>query len=137
MYPCIASDTGNNIHVVWTDLSPGNNEVFYKKSTNRGTNWPMTKRLTWNGGTSGAPAIGTDAGDNIYVLWNDETPGNYEIFFKRSTNGGSAWATKRLTWNSGDSKVPDIATYSTGQIHIVWADSTSGNQEIYYRKGIQ
>ena len=137
MYPGVASDSGNDIHVVWTDQTPGNYEVFYKKSTNGGANWPLTKRLTWNSGASGAPSVATDAGDNIYLVWNDDTLGNYEIFFKRSTNGGSAWATKRLTWNGGDSKVPDIATYSTGQIHIVWADSSPGNQEIYYRKGIQ
>lgn len=137
MYPSIASDTSDNIHLVWTDLSSGNNEVFYKKSTNGGTNWPMTKRLTWNSGTSAAPVIATDLGDNIYVGWNDNTPGNYEIFFKRSSNGGTSWSTKRLTWNGGDSLAPDIATYSTGEIHIAWADSSPVNQEIYYRKGIQ
>jgi hypothetical protein len=135
--PGVASDSGNNIHVVWTDLSPGNYEIFYKKSTNGGTNWPMTKRLTWNGGSSGAPVIATDLGDNIYVGWNDYTPGNYEIFFKRSTNGSVLWSTKRLTWNGGDSMVPDIATYSTGEIHVVWADSSPGNKEIHYRKGNQ
>jgi hypothetical protein len=67
----------------------------------------------------------------------DRTPGNYEIFYKRSTNQGGTWKTKRLTYNSGDSYDPGVAVYTYNNIHIVWEDDTPGNDEIYYRKGIQ
>ena len=84
-----------------------------------------------------SPAIATDMGDNIYVVWNDSTPGNYEICYKRCTNGDGTLTTKRLTWNGGASIVPAIATYLAGEIHIVWTDDSHGNEEIYYKKGIQ
>jgi len=79
--------------------------------------WSSTKRLTWNSGYSYDPAIATDPSGNIHVVWYDSTSGNTEIYYKRSTDGGSTWQlTKRLTWNSGESRYPAIATDSGGNI---------------------
>jgi len=51
-------------------------------------------------GDSGLPVIAADSGGSLNVVWVDNTPGNSEIFFKKSTDGGAAWtAGKRLTWN--------------------------------------
>jgi hypothetical protein len=135
-FPVIATDTNNHIHVVWFDYSPGNAEIYYKKSTNGGTSW-TTKRLTFNSSLSMLPVIATDSSNRIHVTWKDDRPGNNEIYYKRSTNGGISWATKRLTYNSGGSDFPALALGSNSHIHVVWEDDTPGNGEIYYRKGIQ
>jgi hypothetical protein len=135
--PRITADSENNVYVVWSDGTPGNYEIYLKKSTNGGISWPMTKRLTWNSGISGAPAIATDTGGNIFTAWNDSSPGNYEIFFRQSTNGGGSWISERLTWNSGESVVAALATYPSSEIHVVWSDDSPGNYEVYYKKGIQ
>jgi hypothetical protein len=134
--PNIAIDSNDHIHVVWYDNTPGTQEIFHKKSTDGGATW-TTKRLTYNSGRSLFPAIASDSFDSIHVVWYDETPGNGEIYYKRSTNGGSNWTTKRLTYNSGNSAIPTITVGSNGHIHVVWRDYTPGNQEIYYKKGIQ
>ncbi len=47
----VAAD-GNSVHVVWTDLRDGNNEIYYKRSTNSGTNWGADMRLTSNSSAS-------------------------------------------------------------------------------------
>ena len=81
-YPSIAVD-GANIYVVWQDYVPwpaGPPEIFFKRSVDGGTTW-TTKRLTNNAGESNFPAIAVD-GANIYVVWHDYTPVNWEIFFK-------------------------------------------------------
>jgi len=132
--PAIATDSSGNIHVVWYDYTPGNAEIYYKRSTDGGSSWQPTKRLTWNAGDSLWPSIATDPSGNIHIVWVDETPGNWEIYYKRSTDGGSSWTTKRLTWNAGYSYEPAIATDPSGNIHIVWVDETPGNVEIYYKR---
>jgi hypothetical protein len=132
-YPAIATDSNNHIHVVWDDTSPGNQEIFYKKSTNGGTSW-TTRRLTWNSGESSYPRIAVDLSNNIHMFWLDDIPGNWEIYHKKSTDGGSSWITSRLTYSSGRSYGPDIAIDSNSHIHAVWADDTPGNLEIYYKK---
>jgi hypothetical protein len=136
-YPNVAIDSGNDVHMVWADISPGNYEVFYKKSTNGGLSWPMTRRLTWNGGLSMTPVMTTDTGGKLFVVCNDKTPGNYEILYKHSTDAGNSWTTKRMTWNVGNSVMASIAPAAINEIHLVWADDTPGNNEIYCKIGIK
>jgi hypothetical protein len=62
--------------------------------------WMPAKRLTWTSGASHSAAIALDSMDQLHLVLGDETPGNYEVYYKRSTNGGSTWtAAIRLTWN--------------------------------------
>jgi hypothetical protein len=136
--PSISVDSSDNIHVVWNDDTSGNNEIYFKKSTDGGVTWIGSKRLTWNSGLSIDAAIAVDSSNNVHVVWQDYSSVNYEIYYRRSTNGGITWdGVRRLTWNSGTSHTPAIAADSNINIHVVWADTTVGNGEIYYRKGIQ
>ena len=132
-YPTTATDSHNHIYVVWYDDVPGNYEIYCKKSTNEGSSW-TAKRLTWNSAVSAVPVAAVDANDHIHVAWHDGTPGSFEIYYKKSTNGGTTWTMKRLTWNSGSSSNPAIAADSNNHIHVVWHDSAPGNYDIYYKK---
>jgi BNR repeat-like domain len=133
--PNIACDSSDNLHVVWFDNTPGNYEIYYKKSTDGGIKWSTSRRLTWTLGDSWTPAIALDDAGNPYVVWYDYTAGNSEIYFKKSSDGGATWTTsKRLTYNAGWSFCPGIAVDSSGRLHVVWYDNTTGNYEIYYRK---
>jgi Tol biopolymer transport system component len=80
-YPSVAVD-GSNVYVVWFDDTLGNPEVYFKKSDDGGATWTKGKKLTNNAGVSLFPSIATD-GSNIYVVWEDDTPGNWEIYFKK------------------------------------------------------
>lgn len=133
-HPAIATDSNNHIHVVWHDDTPGNYEIYYKNSTDGGGTWSKAKRLTWNSGDSQYPAIAIDTNNYIYVVWSDNTPGNAEIYYRKSTNGGATWSAKRLTWSSGSSYHPAIAIGQSDSIHIIYYDVTPGNAEIYYKK---
>jgi hypothetical protein len=73
------------------------------------------------------PDIATDSSNAIHVVWSDDTPGAYEIYYRKSDDGGS-------TWTSGESLGPDIAIDSGDSIHVVWHDGTPGNAEIYYKQ---
>lgn len=130
--PAIAIDSSNTIHVVWYDSTPGNNEIFHLKSSDGGANWSPAKRLTWTSGNSQFPAIAVDSSDALHVVWQDNTPGNQEIYYKESADGGATWSpAKRRTWTSGGSYGPDLAMDSTQAIQVVWHDNTAGNYEMY------
>jgi hypothetical protein len=132
-HPSIAIDSNNHIFVVYEDDTPGNIEIYLKKSTNGGTTW-STQRLTWNSGNSGYPCIAVDSSDNVCLVWHDSSQYNNEIFFKKSTDGGSSWMTKRLTWNSGLSNFASVAAHSSGNFYVVWREHTPGNEEVYFAK---
>jgi len=141
LWPAIAVDSSGNVHVVWSDDTPTfphGGEVYYKKSTDGGSTWMTSQRICWTSGSSFKPSIALDSSGNLHVVWYDDTPGNYEIYYKKSTNGGLTWMTsQRLTWNSGWSGDPSIAVDTSGNVNVVWDDDTPGNGEIYYRKYIK
>jgi len=134
-FPSIAVDSAGRLYVVWHDNASGNYEIYYKKSANNGDTWSSAQRLTWTLGVSHYAAVAIDSADRVHVFWDDSTPGNYEIYYKKSANGGTTWtANKRLTWTSGESIRPDAAVDSAGRLHVVWQDSTTGNREIYHKR---
>ena len=133
--PSIATNTGNGIYMVWQDSSPGNREIFYKCSTDKGNTWSGNKRLSWNSGSSESPSIAVDSSNNIHVVWRDFSPGNYEIYYKRSTDGGITWSgITRQTWTGSNTLPPFIAVDSGNGIYLVYADSPKTNLEIYYKR---
>ncbi len=131
-YPAAAIDSADAIHVVWDDYPFSITEIYYKRSTDGGTTWGAARRLTWTSGQSEMPAIAVDSADAIHVVWQDSTPGNWEIYYKRSTDGGTTWGSiQRLAWTAGESLFPAID--SSGSVHVVWEDGTPGNYEVYFR----
>jgi hypothetical protein len=134
-FPAIAMDSSDTVHVVWEDDTPGNWEIYYKKSTDSGTSWSAARRLTWTLGDSHRPAMAIDSSDIIHVFWDDDTPGGMEIYYKRSSNGGASWgAAQRLTWTSGSSYDTAVAIDSSDAIHIAWYGYSPGVPEIYYKR---
>ena len=133
-YPQLAVDTTGNPHALWNDDSTGNKEIYYKKSTNGGTNWGITKRISWATRDSEDQALAVDSNNNPYIIWADQGSGPFEIYFRESTNGGGSWsALKRITWNLVTSLDPDIAIGPSNSVHIVWRDSSFGPMEIFYK----
>ena len=130
----MAIDSTNTIHVVWEDDTPGNREIYCRRSTDGGTTWIAAKRLTWTSGESIGAAIAVDSDNHIHVVWYDDTPGNHEIYYRKGLDGGTTWdAAKRLTWTSGESSFPQLAIDSSGNLQVLWKDNTSGNYEIYHK----
>jgi hypothetical protein len=130
--PCIIS-VGSSIQVVWFDDRDGNQEIYHKYSTNYGTNWSSDIRLTNNGFQSNHPQI-CISGLSVHLVWSDTRDGsNAEIYYKKSTNLGISWSNDtRLTFNSARSYGPAMCV-SGLIIHVVWYDERTGNFEIYYK----
>jgi len=126
--------TGQVLHVVWRDSYDGNPEVYYKRSTDGGISWSADTRLTNNSNSTRYPIIAV-SGQFVHVAFDDDREGNFEIYYKRSTDEGVSWeAETRMSIDNSHSSFPSIA--ASGQhVHIVWEDSRNGsNRELYYRR---
>ncbi len=125
--PAISS-YGNNVYVAWPDntgLSSSNFDIFFRVSTNKGGNFATASNLSNNSGTSLQP-LTTASGNNVYVIWQDDTPGNPDILFRGSTNSATSFgSTVNLSNNPGTSKDPRAAAIGTN-LYVVWDDTTSG-----------
>jgi len=100
--------------------------------------WEPDVRLTYNDSASytsinNAWCVAA-TGDTVHVVWQDFRDGDYEIYTKRSTDGGSTWgADTRLTNNSAYSYAPSVAA-SGSNVHLIWRDNRDGNYEIYTKR---
>jgi hypothetical protein len=132
VYPSVTV-SGSVVHVVWYDTRDGDHEIYYKRSTDGGANWGADTRLTNNPGFSVYPSVSV-SGLIVHVAWKDQRDGNYEIYYKRSADGGISWgADTRLTNNSSVSENTSISS-SGSVVHVVWRDWRDGNEEIYYKR---
>jgi len=132
----VATDSVNTVHVVWSDDTSGNFEIYYKNCDNGGTGtWSALKRLTWNSGQSDFPDIAIGPNDYIHVVWIDNTPGNDEIYHKFSTDGGTTWSSIiRTTWTSGGSQDVNIAASSNNWIRMAYLEYKGLDTEIHYKE---
>ena len=127
------SVSGSVVHVVWEDKRDGNNVIYYKRSPDGGLNWGADTRLTNNPGVALSPSVSV-SGSVVHVVWFDNRNVNYEIYYKRSTDGGINWSSDtRLTSNSDFSEYPSVSI-SGSVVHVVWRDTRDGNAEIYYKR---
>ena len=134
-HPAIASDGSGNVYIVWDENLSGNEDIFFKKSTDSGSTWGVPQRLTWDGYVTRKPDLCIDGSGHLHLIYENYWPGDAELFYKKSTDGGSTWgAVVRLTWNSGSSLRPAIAADSSGHVKAVWHDDSPGNYEIYYKQ---
>jgi len=133
-YPDMAIDSSNRLHVVWEDNTPSeyNYEVYYKKSTEAGVAWSTAKRLSWMENGSYRPDLAVDPSANLHLVWYDENPSLYVIYYKKSTDSGASWTSaKRLSWDPGWTAYPNLAVDGPSTLHLVWEDP---NGELSYRK---
>ncbi len=107
------SASGNSVYVAWNDESSGSFEILYRRSINSGSTFGSTTNLSNNLGISFGPEISNPGGDNVYVVWSDDSTGNSEILYRKSTNQGAAFgSTTNLSNNPGTSFGPDIASFT-------------------------
>jgi len=112
----------NSVYLVWTDTSPGNNDIFFSRSTNDAMNFENIINLSNNNGTSAFPRM-TVYDNNVFVTWYDYSPGISDIFFARSMDNGSSFETINLSQNNGVSFNPWIRV-NENNVYIVWNDES-------------
>ena len=61
------------------------------KSTDGGNSFGKILNISSNLGFSDSPSISA-YNSNVYVVWDDNSSGNYEIYFANSTDGGNTFS---------------------------------------------
>jgi hypothetical protein len=133
--PDITFDYAGNIYIVWKDQIAQNAEILAVKSQDNGTTWTTALNISNTAGYSRSPSIQADLIGNIDAVWMDQTPGNYEVYFSRSTDGGTTWSQAvNVSNTTGDSQNPKLGLNSMGYLFIAWIDKTPGNPDIYFNR---
>ncbi|MCV0392945.1 MAG: hypothetical protein K5790_06590 [Nitrosopumilus sp.] len=87
-------------------------------------NFDSQVNVSSNSGDSQQPQMVT-SGDDVYLIWRDNTSGSNNILFKKSTNNGTSFASA-ITLDSGvaNSQNPQIAVSGTN-VYAAWHEGSS------------
>jgi hypothetical protein len=125
--------SGGVVHVTWYDSRNSNDEIYYKRSTDGGVTWGADTRLTNNFNVSILPAVSA-SGSIVCIVWCDTRDGNYEVYYKRSSDAGVSWGTDARLTNDPGISLQASCVISGATVHVVWNDNRNGSDEIYYKR---
>jgi len=104
--PEIAVDPNDAINVVWEDTAPGTSQIMFSRSTDAGVSFSDPIQVSTGAGPATEAAIAADGEGRISVAWVDESSGNANAFYARSTDHGVTF-----------SEPIDISGFASGDIH--------------------
>lgn len=124
--PQFAIDASGNVYVVWDTFVGSQLDVFFSVSKDNGQTFSTEQNLSNNAGNSSTPQLALDSSGNINIVWDDNTPGNEDIFFTRSTDQGTTFSPiKNVSSDPGASTNPLVGVDAKGNIFVVWQDTLS------------
>lgn len=134
LWGSIAGDTLGRVHICYPDGRTGARQLYYRRSTDMGKTFEPEVILTTGSSNKFNPSIYTDRGDRIYIVWQDNRDGNYEVYYIRSTDGGTTWGSEtRLTNDPNDSQEANITCDLSNGVYIVWNDNRAG-YGVYFKE---
>jgi hypothetical protein len=118
------------------------NSVFLLVALISQAQWQPDVRLTNDPALSATTAYSNarciaSSGDTVHVVWRDNrVGGNYEIFYKRSVDGGLSWGPDTQISNNVYFSTNPSISISGSAVIVVWDDDRDGNtnKEIYYNR---
>jgi len=92
----------NEIYLVWYENSETNSGVFFVKSIDGGKTFSQPINLSGVSSSNNFAQIAKHD-DNIYIIWTDAKTGSYDVYLRKSTDGGDTFSSIVNLSNDDDS----------------------------------
>jgi hypothetical protein len=130
--PSTVRDSNGNIYAVWHAGPAGSRDIYVNKLVDEAANFTGSIQLIADPADQCNPAIALGSSDNLYVVWQDNRRGNWDVYLCSSADGVNWSAASRISDSNDSETNPAIAVGSTGGAGIVWQqDNQTGNPDIH------
>ena len=127
-------DSEGNIWVVWHVGAAGERDIYVSRKTQGYSEFADPLRLTVDAGDQSYPDIAVGTDDKLYVTWQDNRRGNWDVYVSTSADGAT-WSAETRVTDSEDNQVrPAIIVDSQlpdNRAYIAYQDDSAGHQDIY------
>ena len=118
------------VHLVWMDQRDGDQEIYYKSSSDDGLTWTADRRLTNSIGFSGGPSI-VSTSTNVHVVWHDKRSGNFDVYYLRGDATGANWGLEKRISSASLNEIEPVLAVSGSTLHLVCVQNN--NRVVYSR----
>jgi len=128
-----ACDASGNVWVVWHAGQAGSRDIYLARLTPGAEQFGGAVQLTTNPADQCNPDIAIGPNGKLYVVWQDNRRGNWDIYLRTSADGVTWSSEAEATDFSNDETNPVIAVdaRSPSYAYLAWQDNRAGNHDIY------
>ncbi|HEX7614249.1 MAG TPA: PKD domain-containing protein [Thermoanaerobaculia bacterium] len=127
-------DSAGTIHLVYDDdtLNVTGDDVFYRRSTDRGLSWSTPLKVSTNAALNSSSAasgvLALDSAGNPYVAYTSQNGSTGEIWVTRSTDRGATFQPPvRVSAAGRNADLAAIAVGANGNVVVAFLDQDPSN----------
>jgi List-Bact-rpt repeat protein len=132
--PRTVCDGLGTLGVVWESGPEDARNIYFSRLLSGDSAFHDSLRITNGLSDQCRPDIAVDNQNTIYVVWQDNRRGNWDIYLSTSTDGQN-WSPEISLIETEQDKAnqtnPRIAVASDNTVYVVFQDDRHGNQDIY------
>ncbi|HJQ71315.1 MAG TPA: sialidase family protein [Blastocatellia bacterium] len=133
--PEIAIDPGDNINVAWEDTTPGVSVIMFARSTDRGETFSTPSRVSTGEGRAIEAHVFTNSAGHIFLTWVDESEGDRQAYFSRSTDGGATFSEPiNVSQKPGAEISKPVITASGDTVYVAFQNDRRGDKQVFLTK---
>jgi hypothetical protein len=133
--PEIAVAPDNSINVAWEDTRSGVSTIMFARSTDGGQTFLEPVAVSSGEGRATEAHISADSAGRIHVAWIDESGGDSQAFYSRSTDGGQTFsAPLNLSNEPGAEIEKPFVTTSGESVYVAYNDRANNSRQAYLVK---
>ena len=127
------ADSKGNTWSVWQEGDTGQRQIYVSRVSGGAETSDDTAQLTQGKGDHCDPAIAVDGAGVMYVVWQENVRGNWDVCTSVSADGKTWSAPKPVVQVAGNQVNPAIAAsrQPNGLVAVTWQDDRAGNQDVY------
>ena len=134
--PAVAVE-GITVYVAWADARTDSGDIYFRHSTDGGSNWDPEKEVNTDTGTAlqSAPSL-VASGANVYVVWQDFRDSDANIYFAESTNSGISFGPEVRIDDDVTSAVQSAPAVSIqgSAVIVAFQDMRNTDADIYFTR---
>ena len=132
--PAVVRDSQGNIYTAWEAGAVGSRNIYIGKLAPGQQLFDKVSVIKKRSYDQCNPTIAVGANDKMYLAWQQNRHGNWDIHVATSIKGNKWTNGIQLTITDDNHTNPTIAVEPglAGRIHVVWQDDRAGNSDIYH-----
>ncbi len=131
--PVTVGDSNGNIRAVWAAGAEGKRKIYAGTMAAQAIEFGLSVQITTDSADHCNPDIARGSNGALYVVWQDNRNGNWDIYASVSSDGLTWSQPVQVTNSKSDETHPAIVvdSGSPDHVYVTWQDNRNSHWDIY------